>query len=180
MKLKIAYRGKIKAAFLALALGLCLEGRASQQISETKNPPLPKVKIKYSNQEGCSFLYSPVDFCDAHHTNAVMEAIRELQPNFNNRYILITIMERTEYNQKSIVAIDPSTGKFYPVPIDFFSGTPSKYDPKGENGKLTYKLDSNRLCLKGDIVVYRSVKTGEFCFFLEDEKFTGHHTTYMN
>lgn len=172
---------KIKTAFLAFALGLTLEGGASQHTSEPKIAnPTPKVKINYSNQEGCSFLYSPVDFCDTHHTKIVSEAIRELQPNFNKRYILITIIERTAYHQKSIVAIDPHTGNFYPVPIDFYSGTPSKNDPEGEHGKLTYRIDSNRLCINGDIVVYRSIKTGEFCFLLEDEKFTGYHTTYMN
>ena len=172
---------KIKITLLAFALGITLEGCASQHTSEpNKADPTHKVKINYRSQDGCSFPYSPVDFCDAHHTQIVSEAIRTIQPNFNNHYILITIMERTEYHQKSIVAIDPNTGYFYPVPIDFFSGTPSKNDPKGENEKLTYRIDSNHLCINGDIVVYRSIKTGEFCFLFKDEKFTGYHTTYMN
>ena len=172
---------KIRLAFLAFALGFTSEGYASQHTSKPqKSNPTPKVEINYRTQEGCSFPYSPVDFCDAHHADAVSKAIRELQPNFNNRYILLTITERAEYHQRSIVAIDPETGEFYPIPIDFFSGTPSKKDPKGEHGKLTYSIDSNRLCINGDIVVYRSIKTGEFCFTLENGKFTGYHTTYMN
>jgi hypothetical protein len=172
---------EIKSILLGLALGLSLEGCASANMTEAaQTTPTPQVIINYKNQGNCSFPHSPVNFCDPYHTGAVSKAIKDLAPNFNSQYILLAITERPKYHQKSIVAINPSTGHFYPVPIDFFSGTPSKSDPEGADGRLEFGLESNRMCVSGDIVVYRSIKTGNFCFFLEGERFTGYHTTYMD
>lgn len=125
-------------------------------------------------------MYSPINFCDEKHIRLASNAIKDNTPNFNNNYISITIPERPAYNQYSVIAIDSSTGSFYPIPIDSYSGTPSKNNTRGENGKLTFGLHSNKVCIAGDILVYRSIKTGEFCFFLQDRKFIGYHTTYMD
>ncbi|MDA8486829.1 hypothetical protein NNO07_27535 [Pseudomonas resinovorans] len=89
-------------------------------------------------------------------------------------------MERPECHQKSIIVVDPATGYFYPVPIDFFSGTPTPNDPGGEFGKIEYSLERRSVCLTGEIVVYRTIKTGKFCFDFDGEKFTGFNTEYMN
>src|SRR5690606_24811373 len=129
------------------------------------SPEKPEVIINYNNHNNCSFLYSPVNFCDSYHIDAVSKAITELEPNFNHTYILLAITEHPEYHQKSIVAIDSSSGHFYPVPIDSFS--PSESAVEGADEIIEYDLESNRLCINGDILVYRSIKTGNFCFFLE-------------
>jgi|GEM_PF-4435753 len=171
----------LSAHLLLLVLSMPLISCASQTLEEKeKTHPAVKVKIKQATHDGCSFLYSPVNFCDEKHIEAVTTAIKSKKPNFNSRYILLTITERSEYFQKSIVAIDPSTGLFYPLPIDAYSGTPSKSDPDGKNGKISFDLDSNEICIEGDILVYRSITTGNFCFYLKDEKFIGHTTAYMN
>ncbi|SEL27523.1 hypothetical protein SAMN05216214_11031 [Atopomonas hussainii] len=174
--------GSINFYLVALALCVSSVGCASQQaVPETETTyPSAKVRIEYSNQDGCSFSYSPVNFCDEKHINAVSTAIAESMPNFNNNYILLTISERPEYHQKSVVAIDPSTGFFYPIPIDAYSGTPSDTDPEGKDGKISFGLDSNEVCIDGDILVYRAITTGNFCFYFQDGKFIGHPTAYMN
>jgi hypothetical protein len=174
---------KILTAHL-LTLLLCASsiGYAAQKTPQDKkasNPPA-EVKINYKNQDGCSFMYSPINFCDEKHIRLASNAIKDKKPNFNNNYILISIPERPAYHQYSVIAINPSTGSFYPIPIDSYSGTPSKSNTKGENGKLTFGLDNNKVCIAGDILVYRSIKSGEFCFFLQEEKFIGYHTTYMD
>lgn len=172
----------LKLPLFALALCVSSVGCASQQTLKNNKTSYPsaEVKIEYRNQDGCSFLYSPINFCDKKHVEIVNKAIRENTPNFNKYYILLTILERPEYHQKSVVAIDPSTGIFYPIPIDAYSGTPSKNDPAGKNGKISFGLDSNKVCIDGDILVYKSIRTGNFCFYLQGGKFTGHPTAYMD
>lgn len=166
---------------LLLILFLCttsIFSEAQERSLENRNGP-PLIKIKYKTNDGCSFSYSPVNFCDTEHTQEIANAIKEKTPNFNKHYILITIPERPEYHQKSIVAIDSLSGVVYPVPVDAFSGTPSDRAPEGKEGKLIFSTDSKKLCIEGDILAYRVISSGNFCFLLEEEKFVGHHTPYM-
>jgi hypothetical protein len=157
----------LTAHLLTLLLCASSTGYADQKTphNNKENHPPAEVKIEYRNQDGCSFMYSPINFCDEKHVRLASNAIKDNKPNFNNGYILISIPERPAYHQYSVIAINPSTGSLYPIPIDSYSGTPSKSNTKGENGKLAFGLDSNKVCIAGDILVYRSIKTGEFCFF---------------
>lgn len=133
-----------------------------------------KIKINYPNSDGCSFSFSPVNFCDDRHTIIINKALAEKPPNFFKDYILISISERKKYHQRSIVVINSLNGEVYPVPIDTYSGRNSI-----EDGKINFNLESNKLCIEGDILVYRAIKSGCFCFILEGGKFTGYSTAYM-
>jgi hypothetical protein len=133
-----------------------------------------KIQINYPNHDDCSFSTSPVNFCDDRHTAIINKAFKEQSPNFFKYYILISIPERVKYHQRSIVAINSLNGEVYPVPIDSYSGRNSV-----EDGKVNFNLTSNELCIEGDILVYRAIKSGYFCFSLEGDKFTGYPTTYM-
>ncbi len=139
----------------------------------------PTSVISSNSQNGCSFMYSPINFCDETHKIEVKNAISNLPKNFNKEYILLTIDEWPEYNQKSIVVINPDTRIYYPLPIDAYSGTPTKEDSDGKNGKLEYSFATNKICITGDILVYRSISSGEFCFYFDNGKFNGHQTAYM-
>ena len=133
-----------------------------------------KIKINYPTYDGCSFSISPVNFCDDRHSDIISKAFKEQPPNFFKHYILLSIPERQEYYQRSIVAINSLNGEVYPVPIDVYSGKDSIKD-----GKITFNFTSNKLCIEGDILVYKVIKSGYFCFFLEGDRFTGYSTAYM-
>jgi len=147
--------------------------------SKSSNHPYSKVEISKTNG-GCSFHGSPVDYCDDRHIAAINEAILSQSPNFNGHYVLLSVPERENYYQSSLVAIDSNTGIVYPLPIDFYSGHAGKKGGADNLGKLTYSLDSNNVCIDGSIFVYRAEEDGIFCFSLQGDRFTGHHTTYMD
>lgn len=97
--------------------------------NEGANPAIMKggeseiqIKINYPNHDECSFSTSPINFCDDRHSVILNKAFKEQQPNFFKSYILISIPERQEYHQRSIVAINSLNGEVYPVPIDVYSG----------------------------------------------------------
>ncbi|MBT8769602.1 hypothetical protein [Metapseudomonas boanensis] len=148
-------------------------------IAEKSSSPIT-ISIKYSNQEGCSFSFSPINFCDKRRIQEMEKALINTPPNFNKHYIIAIIPERMEYHQNSIVAIDSRSGVAYPVPIDAYSGTPNKDDPKGKNGSVIFEIGSNKLCIEGEILAARALESGLFCFYFKDEKFTGHKTSYMH
>lgn len=143
------------------------------------NHPFTRVDIVYESQ-GCSFAFSPVDFCNEKHLAAYKEAISTRKADFAGHYILLSVSERPRYYQRSVVAIDVNTGVVYPVPIDAYSGNGDSTGNAHGDGVLEYKVSDSRICIKGDILVYRAIDTGTFCFKFEGNKFTGHHTEYMN
>lgn len=140
-----------------------------------------RVDIKFSHADtGCSFQYSPFDFCDARHIAAIKYAISNKSANFNKRYILLSIEEwPPSPDFKSLVAIDTLTGIVYPVPIDDYSGHMNNRGNLTSKPKLSFSLQSNRLCIDGAILVYRATTNGHFCFDFDGEKFTGYQTGYM-
>lgn len=77
------------------------------------------------------------------------------------------------------MAIDVNNGLVYPLPIDAFSGFMHGNSTSKEDGKIIFSKDSNRVCIKGALLVYRSFEEGSFCFEFADDKFIGHHTEYM-
>lgn len=145
--------------------------------SSAENLPKPQITIGYKSQDGCSFMYSPVYYCDKKHLDEYSVAIRHGRQNFFKDFVLVTILERPYYHQHSVAVVNKETGKVYPVPIDVYSGTPGKGNP---DGQLEFSSSSNRLCIVGDVLVYRSIKSGRFCFYFEGERFSGYKTTYMN
>lgn len=172
---------------LALALLFCLiapacSGRedAVDHVSAEQPAALAQIKVEmgYRN-DGCSFLHSPVNFCDERHLSLMAEAIAHRKPDFHRRYILLTIPEWPEYRQSSVVAIDPALPAAYPVPIDAFSGPVGKSGDPTTQGKLMYGLDSNEICIDGAILAYKAIKNGRFCFTFQAERFTGYRTAYM-
>lgn len=137
--------------------------------------PELRVVISGKTMDGCSFLYSPVDFCDERHSREISEAYRRGKINFFGKYILISIVERAEYQQSSVVVIDKASAEVYPLPIDSYSGKRGA----SSGGILLFNSEDNKICVVGDILVYRSIKSGRFCFFLEDKGFSGYKTEYM-
>lgn len=144
------------------------------------NHPYVGVKIAYlkSTLTDCSYQFSPVDFCDKKHLKAINSAIANLKPNFNQHYILITHPEWEKDHQKSVLAIDSTTGVVYPLPIDAYSGILHNGSARGD-GRIDFSLNSNKVCIAGAILVYRAFEQGNFCFNFEGDRFVGHHTEYM-
>ncbi|WP_218189048.1 MULTISPECIES: hypothetical protein [unclassified Pseudomonas] len=162
------------AALIASLIGL-VAGVATQHAAYAD--PINStttIVISYSNQGGCSFSYSPVNFCDEKHTKAIEEGRLNIAPNFFGKYIVVIIPERNEYNQSSVVAIDSTTNMVYPVPIDAFSANTSKNVGRA----VRFGIESNKLCINGNIVAGRVIESGTFCFYLDGNKFTGHKTAY--
>ncbi len=83
------------------------------------------------DHDGCSYRYSPVDFCDARHRGAIEDALQHQKPNFNKHYLLVQVDDRPEYFQRTLVLVDTRTGRATPLPIDAFTG------PAGKGGEAT-------------------------------------------
>jgi hypothetical protein len=151
---------------------------AEPSIAPTSNTsePTAKIRINYPSQNGCSFMYSPVNYCDTKHIEIINKALRETPPNFYNKYIIVKFPERLNYHQRSIAVINSQTGDAYPLPIDAYSGTDGKASLDGE---VSFSTSSNKLCIEGDILVYRATSSGKFCWTFDGEKFIGHTTEYM-
>ncbi|WP_216821535.1 hypothetical protein [Stenotrophomonas sp. ESTM1D_MKCIP4_1] len=142
------------------------------------NAPYAGVVMSYPHS-GCSYTYSPVDFCDAAHRAQIDEAIRTQVPNFKTHYILAQLEERKEYFQRSIVLIDSRDGTVYPLPIDAFSGPLVGKDGAREYGKVETSLQADTFCVSSALLVYRAFEEGRFCFGFDGVRFTGHATQYM-
>lgn len=161
-----------------LSLGICAK---QPNTDSKKNHVYTDVKIAYATSDltKCSFQYSPVDFCDDKHVSAYNDALKTQASNFNDHYIILAYPEFKNYHQRSIVAIDTKTGVVYPLPIDAFSGFMHGRRTAKDEGKISYSINSNKVCVSGAILVYRSFEEGNFCFEFVGEKFVGHHTEYM-
>jgi len=142
------------------------------------NAPYAGVVMSYPHS-GCSYQYSPVDFCDAAHRAQINEAIRTQVPNFNTHYILAQLDERKEYFQRSIVLIDSRDGTVYPLPIDAFSGPLVDKEGAREYGKVETSREADTFCVSSALLVYRAFEEGRFCFGFDGVRFTGHTTQYM-
>ncbi|WP_312739014.1 hypothetical protein [Stenotrophomonas sp.] len=142
------------------------------------NAPYAGVVMSYPHS-GCSYQYSPVDFCDAAHRAQINEAIRTQAPNFNTHYILAQLDERKEYFQRSIVLIDSRDGTVYPLPIDAFSGPLVDKEGAREYGKVETSREADTFCVSSALLVYRAFEEGRFCFGFDGVRFTGHTTQYM-
>jgi hypothetical protein len=146
------------------------------------NHELDHIEIGYAYGK-CSFLYSPVNFCDDRHIDEIKQAISNRSVNFNGHYILLEIKEwRSSDNYgNSIVVIDSLTGIVYPVPFDYFSGRiDTRTSQIIRKPRLTFSGGSNRVCIDGSILVYRATTNGIFCFDFDGHKFIGYRTEYMN
>ncbi|WP_088579499.1 hypothetical protein [Burkholderia ubonensis] len=171
----------LSAIFVALAIlsfGVCVKQPKADVV---KNHAYKEVKIAYATSEltKCSFQYSPVDFCDDKHVAAYSDALKTQVSNFNGNYIILVYPEFKNYHQRSVVAIDTKTGVVYPLPIDAFSGFMHGRRVAKDEGKISYSINSNKVCISGAILVYRSFEEGDFCFEFVGDKFVGHHTEYM-
>lgn len=149
-----------------------------QSVLAFDNHTFTRVEIPYT-KNGCSFQGSPIDFCDERHLAEIKKAIATMKPNFNEHYILLPILERKKYFQKSIVLIDTVSGIVYPLPIDFYSGYANNKKGASNFGTIKYSLNKNTICIEGSIFVYRSEKDGVFCFYFNGTTFSGYRTTYM-
>ena len=139
---------------------------------------LPEVVFSYAH-DNCSFQYSSVDFCDIYHMNSYRDAISDAKVNFSGRYVLLGIMEREIYHQRSLVILNPSTGMIYPFPFDSYSG-PMEADGRIESdGILKFSLRSSEVCITGALKVQHEIKNGLFCFTFDNGTFSGYKTQYM-
>lgn len=145
-----------------------------------KNHDFEKVQINYRTGDLCSFQFSPVYFCDDRHISEIKKAIEERKPNFNRHYILISILERKEYHEHTLVAIDAETGIAYPFPFDSYSGYMDAKGDVHDFGHVSYNLESNQVCVAGSIVAYRETDSGKLCWKFEGGKFVGHRTPYTD
>jgi hypothetical protein len=139
----------------------------------------PHVIIAYAN-DGCSFKFSPVDFCDAKHLASIARSIAAAKANFNGHYILTQIEEWPENYQSSIIAIDVRSGAVIPAPIDAYAGKLRSDGSVTGPGLLKYDSLSNELCIEGSILDYRTITEGTFCFRLVGDRFVGYATQYMS
>lgn len=131
------------------------------------------------DHDGCSYRYSPVDFCDARHRGAIEDALQHQKPNFNKHYLLVQVDDRPEYFQRTLVLVDTRTGRATPLPIDAFTGPAGKGGEATGYGTLETGVDQPQFCLDGALLVYRVFEEGRFCFGFDGERFTGHETQYM-
>jgi len=163
---------------MLLAAGLTgvLLGHCGLALSEV-NHPFTKIAISDPGQS-CSYEFSPINFCDDKHMDAIKKAIGESKSNFNGHYILLKIIESSKDYEQSLVVIDTKTGIAYPAPMDFFSGEPKEDGAVNQFGSVGYNIDSDQICINGSIVAYRAEQDGKFCFHFTDGKFTGLNTAY--
>lgn len=171
---------KISTILLAVIVVSTSSVHAAGSRSTAMNHEFKVIRINYRTGDQCSYQYSPVDFCDDQHISAIKNAIVMKRPNFNRHYILLPISERNWYHGHSLVAIDVETGMAYPFPFDSYSGY---MDSKGNvhgDGRLSYSLDSNQVCVSGSIVAYRETDSGTLCWKFEGGKFVGHRTPYTD
>lgn len=132
-----------------------------------------------SPHSGCTFLSSPINFCDDRHRAEINKVIAEQRPNFNGHYIVAELEEWPEYFQRSVVVINARSGVVYPVPIDALSGALSSRGRPMGHGTLETSVDAQQFCLLGTILAYRSINEGRFCFGFDGVRFTGYQTAYM-
>jgi hypothetical protein len=130
------------------------------------------------DHDGCSYRYSPVDFCDARHRAAIEDALQHQKPNFNQHYLLVQVDDRPEYFQRTLVLVDTRTGgrrhcRSMPSPARRGRADATGY------GTLETGVDQQQFCLDGALLVYRVFEEGRFCFGFDGERFTGHETQYM-
>lgn len=145
-----------------------------------KNHEFEKIQINYRTGDPCSFEFSPVSFCDDHHLSEIKKAIETMRPNFDQHYILLSIVERKEYFQRSLIIVDADTGIAYPFPFDAYSGPVDRKGNVHGYGKVSYDLNSNRVCIAGSIVAYRETDNGKLCWKFDNGKFIGHRTPYTD
>jgi hypothetical protein len=168
----------ISLAVILISVIHYAHGAADRSVA--KNHEFKEVKINYRTGDACSYQYSPVDFCDDRHISAIKDAIEKKRPNFNHHYILLPISERNWYRERSLVAIDVETGVAYPFPFDSYFGYQDAKGNVHSYGRLSYSLDSNRVCVSGSILAYKETDSGKLCWKFEDGKFIGHRTPYTD
>ncbi len=132
-----------------------------------------------SPHSGCSFLSSPINFCDQRHRVLIEQVIAGQRPNFNERYIVAELEEWPEVFQRSVVVINTRTGVVYPLPIDALSGPLSISGHSSGYGAVETSVDAKTFCLVGAVLAYRSITEGRFCFGFDGSRFTGYRTAYM-
>jgi hypothetical protein len=136
-------------------------------------------QVDFGNRlrNGCSFVASPINFCSRKFVEAYEQAVRDRKVDFNNNMIILTIESRPKYAQQTLVAIAPTSKTVYPLPFDFFSDSFNNDKPI-RNGKATYSLQSNSLCIDGGIMAYKSVQDGHLCWNFSEGQFSGAITPY--
>lgn len=160
---------KLKLLFGATLLFTC-GASAEEQTSYS-------VEFGNRSHRNCSFIGSPVDFCDPSFQREFDIALATREPDFNHDMIVVAIDTRPQYEQKALAAISVSSKKVYPLPFDHFSSSFSKTDAVGP-GRITYALADDRVCIDGAIMAYRSVQSGHMCWRFSGDKFTGEQTPY--
>ena len=153
-------------------------GTLKYKISSETEKIAPEVIFAYVH-DGCSFQYGSIDFCDAHHVGIYRDAISSHKINFSHRYILLSIMERETYHQRSLVILNPSTSKVYPFPFDSYSGPMNKNGRIESDGILRFSLESNEVCIDGALKIQHEIKNGSFCFTFDNGEFGGYKTQFM-
>lgn len=172
----------VRLLMLFAAYGTSVAVSYAHSATIVPNHPFDHVEIAYSHND-CSFMYSPVDFCDERHASIIKNAIATGEANFDRHYILLKIREwrPSEYYGDSVVVIDAQTGVVYPMPFDYYSGKINMKNSKiARKSKLNFSANSNVVCIDGSILVYRATSNGYFCFYFDGKAFSGYHTEYMN
>ena len=167
---------------LVILFFIYLSNSDAKFLAIVSNHSLDHIEIGYAH-DGCSFLYSPVNFCDERHIAKIKQAIANRSANFNGHYILLKIKEWkvSDIYGDSVVVIDALTGIVYPMPFDYFSGRIDTRNSQAiRKSRLIFSGDSNRVCIDGSILVYRATTNGILCFHFDGRKFNGYRTEYMN
>ncbi len=157
---------------------LCSTPEPGDDLGDQAGVSYSGMNLPYDH-DGCSYRYSPIDFCDAQHVARIEEALRNEKPNFNQHYLLVQVDDRPGFFQRSVVLVDTRTGRATPLPIDAFTGPAEKGGDAIRYGTLETGVDRQQFCLDGALLVYRAFEEGRFCFGFDGERFTGHETQYM-
>jgi hypothetical protein len=91
--------------------------------------------------------------------------------------VVVTIDSRPEYAQQTLVAISPRLRMAYPLPFDFFSSSFSENE-KSKPGLVVYSIDSNEICIRGEIMAYKTILNDNLCWKLSSDQFSGEITPY--
>ncbi|QBG94623.1 hypothetical protein [Xanthomonas oryzae] len=165
----------ISAVFFVLACPCAL----AEEFGSKLAPDFTGVEIEY-RADGCSYRYSPINFCDERHLKLIKDALKNNSINFGKKYILVSIPERKRFFENSLVAIDAETGVAYPFPFDFYSGKTDKAGNSHGDGIVHYAINSDQVCIDGSIMAYKEMQNGHLCWKFDAGRFVGQRTPYLD
>lgn len=108
----------------------------------------------------CEHDFEDVDFCDKVHISQFKQAIKSKKPDFYSKYIIAVfnlVNGEKRPIEKSLAAIDSSSGVVYTFPFETFKGNVDDNGNEVRKPELFYSLIENKICIVGSTYAYRDV-----------------------